>query len=192
MSGKPVRAIAAIVASFGLVSALACASGSSAAPPPTAVPAVPYACCTGQNSNLAYLSPAPANAQPVIFDFATLLAPSFPTTYEAKWKTPSGILRTEIKGNPNRTTFACKKVVTVDEYGLVFGEDNYPGFDEDHVLGRVSRNILYVFKKLPSSQSGLGFVGAAPEFGEQKQFGIVKGYGTFGDLLVVGSDVRHT
>ena len=161
MIGKPVGAIAAIVASFGLVSALACASGSSAAPPPTAVPAVPYACGTGQNSNLAYLSPAPANAQPVIFDLATLVAPSFPTTYEGRYNTPSG-LKVVVKGNPNRTTFACKKVVTVEDYVLVFGEDNSPGVDEARVFGRVPSNILYVFKKLPSSQSGLGFVGASP------------------------------
>ncbi len=191
MKGKSLKAtVTTTLAAITLGSALACASVSSA-PAPTSVPATPYTCGTGQNSNIAFLSPSQANAQPVRFDLATLVDHGFPTTYEEKLNTPSG-LKVETKGNPNRTTFACTKVVTVDNYVLVFGEDKSPSIDEARVFGSVPRNIIYIFKKLPSSQSGLGFVGAAPDFGEQKEFSIVKNYGTFGDLLIVGSDVMYT
>ncbi len=195
--------------------ALAAAACGAEAP---AITGAPYSCGTRQNSNIAFLLPKPNDwvppkqkdlaqklgdqTQPVMFDLSTFVAPKFPTTYyESVWRTSGGGRKIQISGDQNTSSMVCSRVITIEDYIIVFGKDSFGGLHGDNpIFGIFPTSAVYVFRNLPGAPPfNLGLVGAAPNHivggsadPSSEKAVVVKNYKNLGDLLIVGSEISYS
>ncbi|MBI3036187.1 hypothetical protein HYY73_00300 [Candidatus Woesearchaeota archaeon] len=115
------------------------------------------------------------------------------------WRSSGGGKRIETVGDPNQSSMICSNVTAAEDYIVVSGVDSFGSLStSDRAYGKLPNASVYVFRKLPSAtQSDLGFVGAAPNYGFHGEIFqdiaiVVKNYKDLGDILIVGSEVRHS